>query len=88
MRFYSSQKNNPELARNLIARLIVSFVAISLAAALDILSTRGAFFGILSVGMMTLITAVFDRSRIQSCPPTIAFSCCQRRLTALPFFCH
>ena len=82
MRFYSSQKNNTgfgaELARNLIAGLTVSFVVMSLGAALDILSSRGAFLCILSVGMIALITVVLDCIRIQSGPPTIAFSCCQK----------
>ena len=49
MTFYSSQKNNTgfgaELAKNLIAGLTVSFVAISLGAAFDILSIRGQTSG-------------------------------------------
>ena len=74
MTLNSSQKNNTgfgaELAKNLIAGLTVSFVAISLGAAFGILSTRGAFSGILSAGIIALITAVFGGTRIQTSGPT------------------
>ena len=59
-----------ELARNLIAGLAVSFVAISLGAAFGILSERGAFAGILSAGIIALITALFGGTRIQTSGPT------------------
>ena len=70
----SLQKSNQsfvaELAKNLVAGLAVSFVAISLGAAFGILSTRGAFAGILSAGMIALITALFGGTRIQTSGPT------------------
>ena len=59
-----------ELARNLVAGLAVSFVAISLGAAFGILSERGAFAGILSAGIIALITAAFGGTRIQTSGPT------------------
>ncbi|MEO1995330.1 MAG: SulP family inorganic anion transporter, partial [Planctomycetaceae bacterium] len=59
-----------ELLKNLVAGLTVSFVAISLGAAFGILSTRGAFAGILSAGIIALITAVFGGTRIQTSGPT------------------
>ena len=52
----SDQSFMAELARNLVAGLAVSFVAISLGAAFGILSERGAFAGILSAGVIALIT--------------------------------
>ena len=74
MTLTSSQNNNTEfrteLAKNLVAGLTVSFVAISLGAAFGILSTRGAFSGILSAGIIALITAVFGGTRIQTSGPT------------------
>jgi len=59
-----------ELAKNLVAGLAVSFVAISLGAAFGILSERGAFAGILSAGIIALITALFGGTRIQTSGPT------------------
>ena len=59
-----------ELAKNLVAGLAVSFVAISLGAAFGILSTRGAFAGILSAGIIALITGLFGGTRIQTSGPT------------------
>ncbi len=70
----SSQNSNQsfiaELARNLVAALAVSFVAISLGAAFGILSGRGAFAGILSAGIIALITGLFGGTRIQTSGPT------------------
>ena len=59
-----------ELLKNLVAGLTVSFVAISLGAAFGILSTRGAFAGILSAGIIALITAAVGGTRIQTSGPT------------------
>ena len=74
MTLHSSQKNNAgfgaELTKNLIAGLTVSFVAISLGAAFGIGSGRGALAGILSAGMIALITALFGGTRIQTSGPT------------------
>ena len=70
----SLENHNPsfarELTKNLIAGFSVSFVAISLGAAFGILSTRGAFAGIISAGIIALITAVFGGTRIQTSGPT------------------
>ena len=59
-----------ELAKNLVAGLTVSFVAISLGAAFGILSGRGAFAGILSAGIFALIAGLFGGTRIQASGPT------------------
>ena len=67
---HSNQNLVGELARNLVAGLAVSFVAISLGAAFGILSERGAFAGILSAGIIALITALFGGTRIQTSGPT------------------
>ena len=56
--------------QNILAGLTVSFVAISLGAAFGILSGRGAFVGILSAGVIALITALFGGTRIQCSGPT------------------
>ena len=66
----SKQSFTAELAKNLVAGLAVSFVAISLGAAFGILSERGAFAGILSAGVIALITAAFGGTRIQTSGPT------------------
>ena len=67
---HSNQKFAAELAKNLLAGLTVSFVAISLGAAFGILSGRGAFAGIFSAGIIALITALFGGTRIQCSGPT------------------
>ncbi|MCH7988905.1 MAG: SulP family inorganic anion transporter [Planctomycetes bacterium] len=66
----SHQKFVAELAKNLVAGLTVSFVAISLGAAFGILSGRGAFAGILSAGIFALIVGLFGGTRIQASGPT------------------
>ena len=66
----SNQNFVGELARNLVAGLTVSFVAISLGAAFGILSGRGAFAGILSAGIIALITGLFGGTRVQTSGPT------------------
>ncbi|MBQ11018.1 MAG: hypothetical protein CMJ45_05655 [Planctomyces sp.] len=74
MKIVSSVNHNTsfsrELTKNLIAGFSVSFVAISLGAAFGILSTRGAFAGIISAGIIALITSVFGGTRIQTSGPT------------------
>jgi SulP family sulfate permease len=54
-----------QLARQLLAGLTVSFVAISLGAAFGVLSGRGAVTGILSAGVIALITAALGGTRVQ-----------------------
>lgn len=59
-----------QLARQLLAGLTVSFVAISLGAAFGVLSGRGALAGILSAGVIALITAALGGTRVQCSGPT------------------
>ncbi len=56
--------------RELLAGLTVSFVAISLGAAFGVASGRGALAGILSAGVIALITAALGGTRIQCSGPT------------------
>ncbi len=58
------------LVQQLLPGLTVSFVAISLGAAFGVLSGRGALAGILSAGVIALITAAFGGTRIQCSGPT------------------
>ena len=61
-----------DLLQNILAGLTVSFVAISLGAAFGIASGRpdGAFVGILSAGVIALITSLFGGTRVQCSGPT------------------
>ena len=58
------------LLRQFLAGLTVSFVAISLGAAFGVMSGRGPIAGILSAGVIALITATFGGTRIQCSGPT------------------
>ncbi|MCP4805167.1 MAG: SulP family inorganic anion transporter [Proteobacteria bacterium] len=60
------------LLKNVLAGLTVSFVAISLGAAFGIASGRpnGAFIGILSAGVIALITSLLGGTRVQCSGPT------------------
>lgn len=64
--------NSKAIIQNLIASLIVSFVALSLGASFGILSgrTNGAFIGMLSAGIIAFITALFGGTRVQCSGPT------------------
>ena len=64
--------NSKALIQNLIASLIVSFVALSLGASFGILSGRtdGAFIGMLSAGIIASITSLFGGTRVQCSGPT------------------
>jgi SulP family sulfate permease len=64
--------NSRSIIQNLIASLIVSFVALSLGASFGILSgrTNGAFVGMLSAGVIASITALFGGTRVQCSGPT------------------
>ena len=64
----SSQKIN--FVKEVLAGLTVSFVAISLGAAFGVMSGRGALSGILSAGVIALITAAIGGTRIQCSGPT------------------
>ena len=56
--------------KEILAGLTVSFVAISLGAAFGVMSGRGALSGILSAGVIALLTAAFGGTRIQCSGPT------------------
>ncbi len=64
--------NTKSLIQNLIASLIVSFVALSLGASFGILSgrTNGAFIGMMSAGLIALVTALFGGTRVLCSGPT------------------
>jgi sulfate permease, SulP family len=64
------QKSFESLLQNLIAALTVSFAAISLGAAFGLASGRGAFAGIISAGIIALITALLGGTRVQCSGPT------------------
>jgi len=66
--------NSTEIIRNIIIGLTVSFVALSLGAALGILSGRGAFAGMISSGLIALLTSLFGGTRIQCSGPTAPMS--------------
>ena len=70
------EQNNPgaEIIRNIIIGLTVSFVALSLGAALGILSGRGAFAGMISAGIIALLTSLLGGTRIQCSGPTAPMS--------------
>jgi sulfate permease, SulP family len=59
-----------EILQNIIAALTVSFAAISLGAAFGILSGRGAFAGIISAGIIALLTSLLGGTRVQCSGPT------------------
>ena len=62
-----ASSNNPPVnqVQEFLAGLTVSFVAISLGAAFGVASGRGALAGILSAGVIALITSAFGGTRVQ-----------------------
>ncbi len=70
----SGTSTSAEIIRNIIIGLTVSFVALSLGAALGILSGRGAFAGMISAGIIALITSIMGGTRIQCSGPTAPMS--------------
>jgi SulP family sulfate permease len=68
----SSEGASPKInfVKEILAGLTVSFVAISLGAAFGVMSGRGALSGILSAGVIALITAILGGTRIQCSGPT------------------
>jgi sulfate permease, SulP family len=56
--------------RNIVVGLAVSFVALSLGAAFGILSGRGATAGMISAGLISVITGLFGGTRVQCSGPT------------------
>jgi len=57
-----------------VVGLTVSFVALSLGAALGMLSGRGAFAGMVSAGIIAVITSLFGGTRVQCSGPTAPMS--------------
>lgn len=63
-----------EILQNTIVGITVSFVALSLGAALGILSGRGAFAGMLSAGIIAFVTSCLGGTRVQCSGPTAPMS--------------
>ncbi len=63
-------QKSESLLQNIIAGLTVSFVALSLGAALGIMSGRGALMGMLSAAIIAFITALLGGTRVQCSGPT------------------
>ncbi len=63
-----------EIVQNVIVGLTVSFVALSLGAALGMLSGRGAFAGMISAGLIAFITSALGGTRVQCSGPTAPMS--------------
>ncbi len=67
-----NQKKNifSQVFYNVIVALTVSFVALSLGAAFGLLSGRGAFSGMISAGIIAIITSLLGGTRVQCSGPT------------------
>ncbi len=81
----STPVSSAEIIQNIIIGLTVSFVALSLGAALGILSGRGAFPGMFSAGIIALITATFGGTRVQCSGPTAPMSAVSAVVVAYAF---
>ena len=81
----SNSIHSAEIIQNVIIGLTVSFVALSLGAALGILSGRGAFAGMFSAGIIALITAIFGGTRVQCSGPTAPMSAVSAVVVAYAF---
>ncbi len=64
----------PILYQNVIAALVVSFVALSLGASFGLLSGRGALSGMISAGVIAFVTSLIGGTRIQCSGPTAPMS--------------
>ncbi len=62
------------LYANIMAALVVSFVALSLGASFGLLSGRGALSGMIAAGVIALITSLLGGTRIQCSGPTAPMS--------------
>ncbi len=62
------------ILRNAAVGLAVSFVALSLGAAFGLLSGRGAFAGMISAGVISIIASPLDGTRVQCSGPTAPMS--------------
>lgn len=74
-----------EILQNSLVGLTVSFIALSLGAALGILSGRGAFAGMLSAGIFASVTSWFGGTRIQCSGPTAPMSAVTATVVAFAF---
>ena len=81
----ASSSGPAALFRNLIVGLAVSFVALSLGAAFGILSGRGAFAGMISAGIIALITSLLGGTRVQCSGPTAPMSVVAATVIAVAF---
>lgn len=63
-----------EVLQNVIVGMTVSFVALSLGAALGILSGRGAFAGMISAGLLAFVVSCLGGTRVQCSGPTAPMS--------------
>lgn len=73
------------LIRNLVVGLAVSFVALSLGAAFGILSGRGAFAGMISAGIISILTSLLGGTRVQCSGPTAPMSVVAATVVALAY---
>ena len=73
------------LMRNLVVGLTVSFVALSLGAAFGILSGRGAFAGMISAGIISILTSLLGGTRVQCSGPTAPMSVVAATVVALAY---
>lgn len=62
------------LYTNMMAALVVSFVALSLGASFGLLSGRGALSGMIAAGVIAFITSLLGGTRIQCSGPTAPMS--------------
>lgn len=79
------ESKTAEIAQNIIIGLTVSFVALSLGAALGMLSGRGAFAGMISAGIIAFITASLGGTRVQCSGPTAPMSAVSAVVIAYTF---
>ena len=63
-----------QIFKNLVVGLLVSLVALNLGISMGILSERGVFAGIISAGVIAIITSLFGGTRIQSSGTTAPMS--------------
>jgi SulP family sulfate permease len=73
------------LIRNLVVGLAVSFVALSLGAAFGILSGRGAFAGMISAGIIPIVTALVGGTRVRCSGPTAPMSVVTATVVAMAY---
>ncbi len=70
----ASHTSGAEILQNIIVGITVSFIALSLGAALGILSGRGAFAGMLSAGILAFVVSCLGGTRVQCSGPTAPMS--------------